>query len=368
MQEIIDYKKDEEFTNKSIGHIIFTYSQVIFLLFILQTILDNSNRILLFFRKLKGDNKDKDEKVGEKETIVVPLLKYEEKYLTEYKLLNEELDFTEDELELEKTKTNEILKNLEMKLADEIEQLVKERDGIIEDLKELESLVISEDYKAELKIQKGKHLDMVLGSITSLSKKTIDNEEVVTLAREHITNEKLDRLKNSIIIEKTPLGNVILFYNNSRDSFEYYSDNTIPYRYLEVVARKYVVTFKCKQIYIDMEKEIELAEKKLKEKKESNTVSNKPSTKKPPVFAKFKSYNKDTSKTSASAAKPGPKTVKTNEDCVLKERANRYSYEGKIANYNFLKKVDRKVIDKRYALSFADFKKMSISPVKNNIY
>ena len=50
-------------------------------------------------------------------------------------------------------------------------------------------------------------------------------------------------------MEKTPLGNVIMYWNNSRGSFEFYSDNTIPYRYLETVGRKYVKTFNCRSIF-----------------------------------------------------------------------------------------------------------------------
>ena len=46
------------------------------------------------------------------------------------------------------------------------------------------------------------------------------------------------------------------------------------------------------------------------------------------------------------------------EKIILKENANRYTFEGKISNFNFLKKIDRKVVDKKYALTFADFKKM----------
>ncbi|NDA89675.1 MAG: hypothetical protein EBY20_02015 [Alphaproteobacteria bacterium] len=46
------------------------------------------------------------------------------------------------------------------------------------------------------------------------------------------------------------------------------------------------------------------------------------------------------------------------EEKVVKERANRYSFEGKLANFSFLKKVDRKAVDKLYGLSFAEFKKM----------
>ena len=47
-----------------------------------------------------------------------------------------------------------------------------------------------------------------------------------------------------------------------------------------------------------------------------------------------------------------------NEKIILKERANRYTYEGKISNFNFLKKVERKIVYKKYAMTFADFKRM----------
>ena len=47
-----------------------------------------------------------------------------------------------------------------------------------------------------------------------------------------------------------------------------------------------------------------------------------------------------------------------NEKMLLKEKSNRYSYQGKFLNFNILQKVDKKVVDKKYALTFADFKKM----------
>ena len=52
-----------------------------------------------------------------------------------------------------------------------------------------------------------------------------------------------------------------------------------------------------------------------------------------------------------------PKEKEYNAKILLKDEANRFSYEGKIINFNFLKKVERKIVDKKYALSFADFKK-----------
>jgi hypothetical protein len=60
------------------------------------------------------------------------------------------------------------------------------------------------------------------------------------------------------------------------------------------------------------------------------------------------------------------KTDGTNrEKLLLKEKANRYSYQGKFLNFNILQKIDKKVVDKKYALTFADFKKMNKDKLEN---
>jgi len=202
-----------------------------------------------------------------------------------------------------------------------------------------------------------------------------------------LNQERLEQLKNSILIETTPLGNVVMYYDSSRETFTYYSDSTIPYRYLEVVARKYVVTNRCKKLYIDMEKELKEAQEKLEKKqkeeqelkqqleegkekneKEGSTATNAPTKKN--VFAKLKNYNRDNSLKTAGIPSDNKSVSKkvipqvdknatsTSEALLLKENANRYSYEGKMVNFSFLKKVERKAVDKRYGMNFADFKKM----------
>jgi len=200
-------------------------------------------------------------------------------------------------------------------------------------------------------------------------------------AIQFVIDVRLDKLKNNFVIEKTPLGNVLMLYNNKRGSFEYYSDNTIPYRYLESVGRKYVKTFNCRPIYFDMEEELKNYEKKLEEKeneekeKEAKRKQDEEENKnnfitavepKKNVFAKFKSYNKEAGTGHVNTAAPPKNSIpnnkvtetNSNEKVLLKENANRYSYEGKFSNFNFLKKIDRKVVDKKYAMSFADFKRM----------
>jgi hypothetical protein len=77
---------------------------------------------------------------------------------------------------------------------------------------------------------------------------------------------------------------------------------------------------------------------------------------------RFKNYNKEGLKT-AGIVKKNQTVVASNgnQDVLLKENANRYTLEGRFLDYNILQKVDRKVNDKRLALSFSDFKKLQQS-------
>jgi len=202
-------------------------------------------------------------------------------------------------------------------------------------------------------------------------------EEYKKAEEVELSKERLEQLKNTILIEKTPLGNVVMYYDESRETFTYYSDSTMPYRYLEVVARNYVVKNRCKKLYVDMEKELKEAQEKIENKQkeeleikqqiEENKEKEITAPVKRNVFAKMKNYNKDTSLKSAGIPTDNKSVTKKvipssknadSKNMVLKENANRYSYEGKIANFSFLKKVERKAIDKRYAMNFSDFKKM----------
>lgn len=193
---------------------------------------------------------------------------------------------------------------------------------------------------------------------------------------EELTEEKKKSLKNSLLFENTPLGNVMMFYDDSRETFTYYSDSTIPYRYLETISRKYVIMYHCASLYIDMEDEIKEAERKRdlekekeeKDKRERNERQDKGGEEKKSVFAKLKKYNRSdaksqiiqpgsSNKTTNNSRMNGPDKTAENKNMIVKENANRYSYEGKLVNFSFLKKVDRKLLDSKYAMSFSDFKK-----------
>jgi hypothetical protein len=329
-----------------------------------------------------------------------PLPKYEDKYLEDIRKLDKEFQFTEIEDERKLKKYVECWKEIKDSLSNEIEKTKNKINKIEESIRRYE---ISDDefcdddedndndeFLVETKEQRVKRLqndknklseslDNLQSQMESTAGLNALMKKAMDQANEFIINQRLDKLKNCYIMEFTPLGNVLMIYDREKLSFRYYSDNTIPYRYLEPVGRKYVKFYNCRPIFVDMEEELKLAEdrwekeKKEKEQKEEEEKrkaeelkeKNKVVENKKSVFAKFKSYNKDSVAGKMMAAPPKnsiPNKQLTaeqeNEKVLLKEKANRYTYEGKISNFNFLKKVERKIVNKKYAMTFADFKKM----------
>jgi len=204
-------------------------------------------------------------------------------------------------------------------------------------------------------------------------------EEHRSLQNIELTADQLDNLKNNILIENTPIGNVLMLYDNKKETFVFYSDLTIPYRYLEVVGRKYAITYNCKKLYIDMNEELKISEEKKQQTSDNianknsdtdatsnanddnNANTNKKIETKKDVFAKFKTYNNNVTKDVAAAPSKNavPSIKKENENVLLKENANRYRYEGKIVNFNFLQPISKKTTDKRLAMTWADYKNNS---------
>jgi len=210
--------------------------------------------------------------------------------------------------------------------------------------------------------------DRLKTELHNLKQTEITDEEALRQARELTINAKLEKYMNNYVLEHTPLGNIYMRYNSSKGSFEYFSNNTIPYRYLEPVGRKYVMTYWCKPIFVSLEDELKKAEIKYDEdKKKEEELRNKPRESKD-YMAKLKSYNNETrQQTMMKNQRPNPPQIKANlanvnqksEKLLLKEHANRYTWEGRISNFCPLKKIDRKIVDKNLTLTYADFKKMS---------
>ena len=68
---------------------------------------------------------------------------------------------------------------------------------------------------------------------------------------------------NNHVRETTPQGDVIMTYDADRAVFCYYCDKrTVQFKYLEPVARKYVIAHGCKRLYIDFREELTKAKGK----------------------------------------------------------------------------------------------------------
>ena len=203
-----------------------------------------------------------------------------------------------------------------------------------------------------------------------------------------LTPEFLESLANNFVMECTPNGNIIMFYDHKRETFAYYADNAMPFRFLEVLGRKYVCTFQCPSLYhysppapgpapasapapaLDTVELVSKEEPVVKEdpitkdateEHNADNVSN--AIAKKSVFAKFKSYNKETSnKVVTKDAPSSAPTTATNANATVSEPSNtvrnRYTCHGKICNMPFLKKIDRTIVDKNYKMSFSDFKRL----------
>jgi hypothetical protein len=130
-------------------------------------------------------------------------------------------------------------------------------------------------------------------------------------------------------MEMTPVGNVIMQYNLTKELFVYYSDNMVPFRYLETVARKYVCIFDCKELYI-MRQET----------------------------AVIKPTNLSIKTKDLMNQKMNPQQNK--KETTIEVKMNRYSNAGRFSNFNMLIPIAKHITDKKRLMRFSDFKKLNV--------
>jgi hypothetical protein len=233
--------------------------------------------------------------------------------------------------------------------------------------------------------------------------------KITTTAEEEHKKECLENMYYSTVSEKINefYGDVIMCYDHATLSFAYYArTGNIPYKYLETISRKYMIdTNAPREIHVDIRDEYKKAKErtqntviaaehnkqsKSNENAEQYLLSQTKDTGDPPndVFVKLKSYNTvsnlnlhtTTNDTKEKTHKfVGEHTDDTNEstnngnttDKIIRDKANRYSYRGKIddftehhkkflaerRNRNVIDKVDNQTIESETPLGYADFKK-----------
>ena len=367
-----------------------------------------NNPILLIYYDDDEDDKQQDKKVEIVEETKKIQIKYEDKYLDKFKTFPNEFRIDETEFKQENEEYERIKIEYEKTRLDTInaiqEGLFKineiQEKGNIDHTKEryteninafgidclIKFLDIEEEYDEdqddfdieELYQDLLKHKEELLKKLDETEKMIMTEEEMRKKARDVIINKKLDKFMDNYILEHTPLGNIFMRYNNDKKSFEYFSNNTIPYRYLEPVGRRYVMTYWCKPIFVDIEEELKRAEIKFDEgmkvkeeyeKRRQEEIKNNPRR----VVAQLKNYNKETkdqtlrpmkNRSNKNSVLPPqiqanlPDVNKTSDKQLLKENANRYTWEGRLTNFSPLKKIDKKILDKKLGMTYADFKKI----------
>lgn len=147
--------------------------------------------------------------------------------------------------------------------------------------------------------------------------------------------------KDNSVHETTPGGDVILVYNKDTQQFIYYSNHEIPYRYLEVVVRKYVLVYNCVDLYTDIKQSYMNA---IKEHQEQETMKKEDNRVKEPqqiddVFIQYKNYNKQQYK-------------QTNQNQPIKQEYIQFKRGGTIHEYNEKKQP----IKKAKPIGFGDYK------------
>ena len=182
-----------------------------------------------------------------------------------------------------------------------------------------------------------------------------------------LTDERIAELVKVYTSDITPYGEISMCYSSDSESFNYWADKQIPYKVLECVAKKYVVEHDCKDIYVDIKKELEKKHKELNDTVERDenggdaagdatdggaaggdatggagdaaggaAAAKQDTSSDDSVFVKFKKYK--TPNTDANGKRPtiNSKNKATKKPVIVCDRANRYTYRGTFGDYKKL--------------------------------
>jgi hypothetical protein len=165
---------------------------------------------------------------------------------------------------------------------------------------------------------------------------------------EEVNNITEKQWKSRLLFENTHRGNIIMYYDAFRMTFAYYSDEQIvPFKALYHAALKYVVIYRCRDFFIDMDTfpqnpMIEVLRKE-DDTLKTKTKTNAKEPSKNAVFAKLKDYRN---------APVGQK--KDTQSAKAQIFTNKFVRIGKMCEFNILQKPPNKKIEAVNALLFSD--------------
>ena len=192
------------------------------------------------------------------------------------------------------------------------------------------------------------------------------NNQSLSIAEQDHRKECLENMYYSTVRETNDdfYGDAIMCYDHATASFAYYARTAnIPYKYLETISRKYMIeTNAPREIHVDIREEFNKAKDRARpattaaaEATATAATTATAPTAETDVFVKLKSYNtasnlnlhtttnekthKSATATPASAsATPAtsatPASASASGNKIFREKSNRYSYRGKIADFD----------------------------------
>ena len=211
------------------------------------------------------------------------------------------------------------------------------------------------------------------------------------LTKQYFIDKKLENQENidlGFVEEKTPEGNVLLSYDADLGVFIYYSKSGrgITYKYLETLARKYVVIFDKRDIIVNIFKELYDSYLEVEEKKQADADTDSDAdadadadadsdadsdadadadTVDVDVFATFKTYNNGTLVTSSGdgvSASDEPSTRSANKYAVINKKSNQYKLLGGYDDFDLnIRNKDKSTLEKQRKvrnITFSKFKKI----------
>ena len=174
--------------------------------------------------------------------------------------------------------------------------------------------------------------------------------------------DNLDKLDKCVVLAGTPDGLVCMRYCAAEEGFEYWANKSIKYNYLEVVARKYVTIFSCRDLYLNRSALLLEKLKRIKseiEERKKATAEGEEQEEEPDegdVFASLKSYN---------TSKGADKQDKICRKDIVCDEANKYINRGRIEEAEL---SNSKIVkDTTNLQSYDHWKQMLRDPVKEDI-
>jgi len=167
---------------------------------------------------------------------------------------------------------------------------------------------------------------------------------------------------------------IIMTYNNETESFWYYTDYStkILYPVLDMVARKFVITYDCKDLYVSLAPTDILTSALVADVKSAapadspaavapSSAADAPAVKEEvpvvkSIFAKFKMYNSEPVAPHTTTTKNNTAPTPTPTPHIIK-KTNQFKYKGKLKDFSPIIKTTADLVDTETKIDYASFKK-----------